>query len=177
MSSVKTVVLIGAPATGKTALVRRMCIRRARFVKECHHTIGVGVYPTTYKRDGESEEVRVQFRDVGGLAIVDYADALYRADVVLLVYSVTDAASFEHISAYHEIAVKTCRGVNYGKALPKFVIVGTHSEAKDCDWKVIPDMVKNSDFLKGVDAMHYTVSSKKCEGFRALLPHILDLLV
>ncbi|XP_043274038.1 ras-related protein Rab-28-like [Venturia canescens] len=100
------VVLVGDSAAGKTSIAVKFC--NDEFSRQYTPTAGIDFFTKSLSL-GFRRNVNLQLWDVGGLALRGSMldKYIYRADVILLVYDVTNSSSFdildEWISSVNEI--------------------------------------------------------------------------
>ncbi|KAI8925565.1 P-loop containing nucleoside triphosphate hydrolase protein [Entophlyctis helioformis] len=89
---------MGDPGCGKSCLIKRYC--EGRFVPEYVTTIGIDYGVKTVKYD--SEEVKVNFWDVGGDPVYfDIRNEFYKdTHGVMLVYDITSQAAYDNIEKW-----------------------------------------------------------------------------
>ena len=98
MDFVLKVVLLGDAGVGKTSLVYRFI--ENRFSTDFKSTLGVNLLKRTLEIDGN--QVTIQIWDLGGQEAYKRLRKLYLdgASGALLVYDVTNATSFDHLSEW-----------------------------------------------------------------------------
>ncbi|XP_078000560.1 ras-related and estrogen-regulated growth inhibitor-like [Glandiceps talaboti] len=121
VNSVVRIVVLGASGVGKTALTVRFLTRR--FIGEYHPTLeSTYQYQTTV----DNEDVSMEIMDTAGFVSSIFRDGQTSwAEAFLLVYSITDKTSFDHIERLWS-EIKTQKPSNVMAA----ILVGNKNDLK-----------------------------------------------
>ncbi|CAM4692768.1 hypothetical protein PO909_010797 [Leuciscus waleckii] len=104
------IAVIGGSGVGKTALVVRFLTKR--FIGDYERNVG-NLYSREVQIDGEQLAIQVQDTpgvqvNANGLSCTDQMSrSIQWADAVVMVYSVTDCRSFDHIGQLHQLVLRT----------------------------------------------------------------------
>ena len=122
------IVVMGAAGVGKTCLINRFLYKK--FMQDYKATVEQ-MYSEDYLLDGEA--ITLDFLDTSGSYEFPAMRKLsiHSADAFVLVYSVSDAASFEEVSQLREQIIHEKQD-NY----TPIVIVGNKADSEDCSRKV-----------------------------------------
>ena len=95
------VILVGEPTVGKTAIIRRFVTQK--FSKEHITTLGLDFMSSNYKTN-EDREVQVKIWDTAGQErFRTLTTGFYKkADGIIIVFDVTNKASFDQLSDWVE---------------------------------------------------------------------------
>ncbi|CAF4516270.1 unnamed protein product, partial [Rotaria sp. Silwood2] len=112
------IVLLGDGSAGKTSISERFS--KDAFSRDYNQTLGIDYYLKRINLT-HSYNVTLAVNDVGGQtlggAMLD--KYIYGADIVLLVYDVTNLQSFENLEDWYSTVMKYCAGRK-----PLFALVG-----------------------------------------------------
>ncbi|CAF4827900.1 unnamed protein product [Rotaria socialis] len=117
------IVILGDGSSGKTSISERFS--KDSFHRDYNQTLGIDYYLKRINLT-RSYNVTLAVNDVGGQtlggAMLD--KYIYGADIVLLVYDITNLQSFENLEDWYSTVLKYCAGRK-----PLFVLVGNKSES------------------------------------------------
>ena len=122
------IVVMGAAGVGKTCLINRFLFKK--FLQDYKATVEQ-MYSEDYLLDGEA--ITLDFLDTSGSYEFPAMRKLYihSADAFILVYSVSDEASFEEVSRLRELIFEEKQDT-----YTPIVIVGNKADAEDCGRKI-----------------------------------------
>lgn len=161
------VVVVGNCGVGKTSLIKRFC--ENKFSQSYQPTIGVD-YGFKVHTAADKIELRTHLWDLSGASeYLDVRNELYvGADVVLVVFDMTDLSSFESLTHWlHEVK-------KFGPSDVQLCIVANKMDQKD------KRVVSVGDANKWINARKLSFCETSCsngEGIDALFSTQLELVV
>ncbi|KAI8820109.1 RJL family GTPase [Fimicolochytrium jonesii] len=159
---------MGDAGVGKSCLIKRYC--EGRFIPEYVSTIGIdyGVKAITKSK----EEVKVNFWDIGGAPFYhDIRTEFYKdTDGVLVVFSVTDASSFDAIPRWME-ELKT-----YGNAQGVTgVLVGNKCDGDEGERVV--EVNRAREVAKGLGLTYFETSAMAGHAVQEMFDYLFDCVL
>ncbi|CAF3659659.1 unnamed protein product [Rotaria sp. Silwood1] len=166
------IVLVGDGSSGKTSISERFS--KDAFNRDYNQTLGIDYYLKRINLT-RSYNVTLAVNDVGGQtlggAMLD--KYIFGADIVLLVYDITNLQSFENLEDWYLTLMKYCAGRK-----PLFALVGNKSDLEHLR-AVKGD--RHQRFAKDRDMLSYFVSAKTGESvenlFRQVTAHLMHIVL
>ncbi len=167
--SLLKIVLIGDTNVGKTAFFESFLYRKHR---TDYPTIGVDfgfkVINVINNNTRESaKDIKIQLWDTAGQErFRGITKSYYRnADIIILMYSVTNVQSFEHIAEWYE----NIKEMN--EKMPKMILIGTKIDIateRQVSYK------EGQELAKKYDMKFLEVSCLDCDNVQSIIYYILD---
>ncbi|UJR15124.1 hypothetical protein I4U23_002089 [Adineta vaga] len=162
------IVLIGDGSSGKTSITERFS--KDAFNREYNQTLGIDYYLKRINLT-RTYNVTLAVNDVGGQtlggAMLD--KYIFGADIVLLVYDITNLQSFENLDDWYHTVTKYC-----ASRKPLFALVGNKS---DLEHLRAVKAEKHYQFTKERDMLSYFVSAKTGESVENLFRQVTASLM
>ncbi|CAF0871826.1 unnamed protein product [Didymodactylos carnosus] len=166
------IVIVGDGSSGKTSISSRFS--KDAFDREYNQTLGIDYY---LKRINLTRDynVTLAINDIGGQTLGGSMldKYIYGADIVLLVYDITNLQSFENLEDWYQTVIKYCAGRK-----PLFALVGNKS---DLEHARAVKTEKHQRFSKDKDIPAYFVSAKTGESvdnvFRQVTATLLHVML
>ncbi|CAF1029738.1 unnamed protein product [Adineta steineri] len=166
------IVIVGDGSSGKTSMSQRFS--NDKFTPAYDQTLGIDYYLKRINLT-RTYNVTLAINDIGGQtlggAMLD--KYIYGADIVLLVYDITNLQSFENLEDWYHSVMKYCAGRK-----PLFAVVGNKSDLEHLR-AVKPE--KHHQFAKDRDMLSYFVSAKTGESvenvFRQVTAHLMHVVL
>ncbi|CAF1196828.1 unnamed protein product [Rotaria sp. Silwood1] len=157
------IVILGDGSSGKTSISERFS--KDAFNRDYNQTLGIDYYLKRINLT-HSYNVTLAVNDVGGQtlggAMLD--KYIYGADIVLLVYDITNLQSFENLEDWYSTVMKYCAGRK-----PLFALVGNKS---DLEHLRAVKAEKHHQFAKDHDMLPFFVSAKTGESIENLFRQV-----
>jgi small GTP-binding protein len=156
------IVLAGLSSVGKTSLCHAICAHR--FSRTTTPTVGVGNFVTS--RTYHGERIPLHIWDTAGAEVYLSLLPMYfrNAQVILLVYSLADLASFASLDSW--------LGQAREEAAAAVVVVGNKSDLGH----VVPH-ADGRDYARRIGALgHFRVSALTGEGIEELMDIVVDAI-
>nr|XP_022916555.1 ras-related protein Rab-28-like isoform X1 [Onthophagus taurus] len=147
------IVILGGKYTGKTSIIRRFCYNE--FVKSYVSTIGADFYLKRMSLPSDKKAL-LRITDVGGdeLCGTMLDKYLFKANVIFLVYDITNKNSFEEINSWIREIQK------YIKCPPIVAIIGNKSDLEH--QRSVSNQIV-SKLMKELNVLSYLISAKSGE--------------
>ncbi|CAF1331063.1 unnamed protein product [Adineta ricciae] len=166
------IVLVGDGSSGKTSISERFS--KDSFNRDYNQTLGIDYYLKRINLT-RSYNVTLAVNDVGGQtlggAMLD--KYIFGADIVLLVYDITNLQSFENLDDWYHTVTKYC-----ASRKPLFALVGNKS---DLEHLRTVKAERHQRFAKEHDMLSYFVSAKTGESvenlFRQVTAHLMHIVL
>ncbi|CAF1470988.1 unnamed protein product [Adineta steineri] len=166
------IVLVGDGSSGKTSISERFS--KDAFNRDYNQTLGIDYYLKRINLT-KSYNVTLAVNDVGGQtlggAMLD--KYIFGADIVLLVYDITNLQSFENLEDWYHTVIKYC-----ASRKPLFALVGNKS---DLEHLRAVKAEKHQRFAKDRDMLSYFASAKTGESvenlFRQVTAHLMHIVL
>ncbi|UJR31565.1 hypothetical protein I4U23_019052 [Adineta vaga] len=166
------IVLVGDGSSGKTSISERFS--KDAFNRDYNQTLGIDYYLKRINLT-RSYNVTLAVNDVGGQtlggAMLD--KYIFGADIVLLVYDITNLQSFENLEDWYHTVTKYC-----ASRKPLFALVGNKS---DLEHLRAVKAERHQRFAKDRDMLSYFVSAKTGESvenlFRQVTAHLMHIVL
>ncbi|CAF3236256.1 unnamed protein product [Rotaria socialis] len=166
------IVILGDGSSGKTSISERFS--KDSFHRDYNQTLGIDYYLKRINLT-RSYNVTLAVNDVGGQtlggAMLD--KYIYGADIVLLVYDITNLQSFENLEDWYSTVLKYCAGRK-----PLFVLVGNKNDLQHLR---AVKAEKHHEFAKDRDMLAYFASAKTGESietiFRQAAAHLMHIVL
>ncbi|CAF1173331.1 unnamed protein product [Rotaria sordida] len=157
------IVILGDGSAGKTSISERFS--KDAFNRDYNQTLGIDYYLKRINLT-HSYNVTLAVNDVGGQTLGgDMLDKyIYGADIVLLVYDITNLQSFENLEDWYSTVMKYCAGRK-----PLFALVGNKS---DLEHLRAVKAEKHHQFAKDHDMLAFFVSAKTGESIESLFRQV-----
>ncbi|XP_017777932.1 PREDICTED: ras-related protein Rab-28-like [Nicrophorus vespilloides] len=157
------VAFVGEPSVGKTSLIRRLCYDE--FSRQYVATVGADFYMKRISLPGR-KEVTLKLTDVGGLelrgSMID--KYLFNADMIILVYDITNPTSFDYMSNWLAIVLGLL------ESAPFFAVIGNKC---DLEHQRAVRLDKTNQFVADHNLISLLASAKTGESVDAC---IVDLI-
>ncbi|KAK9887870.1 hypothetical protein WA026_000175 [Henosepilachna vigintioctopunctata] len=148
------IVILGETNVGKTSIVKRYCYDE--FSRYYNQTVGADFYLKRLSLPGR-HEINIRISDIGGFEFKGcmLQNYLFNADVVILMYDISNANSFEYLSVWLNEVDKLL------ERRPIVAVVGNK-----CDVEHHRNVKQNDvrRFVTNQKLYHFLVSSKTGEG-------------
>jgi len=165
-------VIVGDGASGKTSLITRYA--QEQFAKEYQQTIGIDFFQRRLNLSGNIN-VTLQLWDIGGQTLGGKMldKYIYKADVVVFVYDITNISSFENVEDWLD-TVKNIMSQDSEASNYKFALVGNKIDLEhlrmvrlDRHEKFATEHNMSSHFISAktgdsVDVCFYRMAAKAC---------------
>jgi len=166
------IVLVGDGSSGKSSIAERFS--KGAFNRDYNQTLGIDYYLKRINLT-RSYNVTLAVNDVGGQtlggAMLD--KYIFGADIVLLVYDITNLQSFENLEDWYGTVNKYC-----ASRKPLFALVGNKN---DLEHLRAVKAEKHQRFAKERDMLSYFVSAKTGEEvenlFRQVSAHLMHIVL
>ncbi|XP_057652533.1 ras-related protein Rab-28-like [Diorhabda carinulata] len=157
------VVVLGDPTVGKTSIVRRFCYDE--FTRYYVQTMGADFYIKRMDLS-KKKEISVRVSDIGGIQLNEkmLKNYLFNSNIVIIVYDITNAQSFESTLMWLNEVKKI---VDNSKQI---AIFGNKS---DLEHKRIVKLDKIQRFVIEFGILNYCVSAKTGENVHSSLTNLI----
>ncbi|XP_026479769.1 ras-related protein Rab-28-like [Ctenocephalides felis] len=171
------VCVIGDSNTGKTSLIRRYCVEDSCFNEQVSPTAGVDFYireeivlqcKDPVKNKNKELRTSLKICDIGGKCSKGtkmLASYLHGANIIILVYDVTNMKSFENLSKWIELA----KNQNVGKNI-FYAVLGNKN---DLEHQRAVRLDKTESFCKKHAIQDYLLSAKSGDGITSAFHDVI----
>uniref|UniRef100_A0A1I7T6S5 Ras-related protein Rab-28 n=2 Tax=Caenorhabditis tropicalis TaxID=1561998 RepID=A0A1I7T6S5_9PELO len=147
------IVVVGDGASGKTSICQRFA--KESFDKTYHQTLGLDFFSRRIMLPHEMQ-VLVQIWDIGGQSIAGEMIDKYLtgANIVFLVYDVTNGKSFENVSDWMTVVKKNTKG---SETPVRIILMGNKTDLEE---RRIVTVDQHKNFAQANDMVPVYVSAK-----------------